>query len=559
MNSQFTPGTAAVPTAEVELTLSCRSLQGKDLMSKSDPMCVTFVQPFGEKRWVEYHRTECISNDHDPDFLSKVTIPYRFEEHQNLKFEIYDVDSESSNLSNHDFLGMAQCSLGQIVSSGNVKLPLSPTKTGTGDGTHGYLLITAEELSTLKDEIIMQFSGIGLDKMNWFGKSDPFLVFHKSTESGAFVMVHKTEVIKNTLNPKWNRFSIPIATLCNGDIDRNLKVVCWDWNSNGNHGLIGEFYVTVRELSETTPGYSHKKIPVINPEKKNSSKYKNSGEVELNYFERRPVSSFLDYVRGGVQLHCSIAIDFTGSNGNPSSPDSLHYISNQPNMYEQAIISVGSIIQDYDTDKQFPVLGFGARLPPDGRVSHEFFVNMHPSNPYCIGINGVLEAYRNCIHQVQLYGPTNFAPIINHVAKFASAFKDGSSYFILLILTDGIITDMPQTIQAIVQASSLPYSIIIVGVGNADFSAMEALDADTVALQHNGVKAQRDIVQFVPFNKFLSIADPATARNRLAREVLAEIPKQFMSYMQVNQIKAKPPLKEVVVLPPDPEHILKAP
>lgn len=58
-------------------------------------------------------------------------------------------------------------------------------------------------------------------------------------------------------------------------------------------------------------------------------------------------------------------------------------------MYEQAIISVGSIIQDYDTDKQFPVLGFGARLPPDGRVSHEFFVNMHPSNPYCIGINGL--------------------------------------------------------------------------------------------------------------------------------------------------------------------------
>jgi hypothetical protein len=62
---------------------------------------------------------------------------------------------------------------------------------------------------------------------------------------------------------------------------------------------------------------------------------------------------------------------------------------------------------------------------------------------------GVLEAYRNCIRQVQLSGPTNFSPVINHVARFASTYKDGSSYFILLILTDGVITDMPQTTQVI--------------------------------------------------------------------------------------------------------------
>ena len=144
------------------------------------------------------------------------------------------------------------------------------------------------------------------------------------------------------------------------------------------------------------------------------------------------------------------------------SPDSLHYISNIPNAYEQAIHAVGSIIQDYDSDKMFPVLGFGARLPPDGRVSHEFFVNMHPTNPYCNGIGGVLDAYRNCIRQVQLYGPTNFSPVINHVARFATAFRDGSSYFILLILTDGVITDMPQTIQVLAVVFSHTNCILLV-------------------------------------------------------------------------------------------------
>lgn len=79
-----------------------------------------------------------------------------------------------------------------------------------------------------------------------------------------------------------------------------------------------------------------------------------------------------------------------GSNGPPSQPTSLHYVGPTPNCYEQAITAVGSIIQDYDSDKMFPVLGFGARLPPDGRVSHEFFVNMDPNSPYCTGVQGTV-------------------------------------------------------------------------------------------------------------------------------------------------------------------------
>jgi copine 1/2/3 len=51
-------------------------------------------------------------------------------------------------------------------------------------------------------------------------------------------------------------------------------------------------------------------------------------------------------------------------------------------------------------------------------------------------------------------------------------------YHVLLILTDGAISDFPSTKSEIVELSSLPCSIIIVGVGAADFSAMEELDGD---------------------------------------------------------------------------------
>lgn len=38
--------------------------------------------------------------------------------------------------------------------------------------------------------------------------------------SSRFTICHKTEVVKNTLNPVWQPFTIPVRALCNGDYDR---------------------------------------------------------------------------------------------------------------------------------------------------------------------------------------------------------------------------------------------------------------------------------------------------------------------------------------------------
>ncbi|NXQ69570.1 CPNE1 protein, partial [Quiscalus mexicanus] len=85
------------------------------------------------------------------------------------------------------------------------------------------------------------------------------------------------------------------------------------------------------------------------------------------------------------------------------------------------------------------------------------------------GIQGIAEAYHQILPQIRLYRPTNFSSIINHVARFAAhLLQQGTAaqYFTLLIITDG---DLDQTRQAIVNASNLPTSIIIVGVGEANF------------------------------------------------------------------------------------------
>ncbi|XP_026870368.1 copine-8 isoform X1 [Electrophorus electricus] len=535
----FDPLNAAVPATKVEMTVSCRNLLDRDTFSKSDPICVLYTQGVGNKDWKEYGRTEVIDNTLNPDFVRKFILDYFFEERQNLRFDLYDVDSKSSNLSKHDFLGQASCTLGEIVGSMGSRLekPLG----GIPGKKCGTIIVKAEELSNCRESVMMQFCGNKLDKKDFFGKSDPFLVFYRSNEDGTFTICHKTEVVKNTLSPVWQAFKIPVRALCNGDYDRTIKIEVYDWDRDGSHDFIGEFSTSYRELSR---GQSQFNVyEVINPKKKSKKKkYLNSGTVTLLSFLVDIEVTFLDYIKGGTQINFTVAIDFTASNGNPAQPTSLHYMSPyQLNAYAMALKAVGEIIQDYDSDKMFPALGFGAKLPPDGRVSHEFALNGNPQNPYCNGIDGVMEVYYQSLKSVQLYGPTNFSPVINHVARYAASVKDGSQYFVLLIITDGVISDMAQAKESIVNASCLPMSIIIVGVGPAEFDAMIELDGDDVRISSRGRYAERDIVQFVPFRDYIDrTGNHILSMARLAKDVLAEIPDQFLSYMRTRGIKPSP-------------------
>lgn len=196
------------------------------------------------------------------------------------------------------------------------------------------------------------------------------------------------------------------------------------------------------------------------------------------------------------------------------------------------------------------IIGFGAKLPPNGVVSHQFPLNGNTSHPYCSGIDEILSCYRSTLSQVQLYGPTNFSSVINNTISIAKQFQDGKHFFVLLVITDGIISDMHATMHSIIDASRLPISIIIVGVGDADFEAMDVLDSDDTRLGIDGRYAERDIVQFVPMNRFLTHGGQyVKSQAELAKAVLAEIPDQMTGYMKAKGFMPGPKI------PPDASQI----
>lgn len=321
-----------------------------------------------------------------------------------------------------------------------------------------------------------------------------------------------------------------------GSKENPLLIECYNFNSNGKHDLLGKLQTSLVELEKLYSGGQGEHL-FLSPAVGHDSQTKVlKSRLFVDKFSESIQYTFLDYLAGGFELNFMVAIDFTASNGNSRLPDSLHYIdpSGRPNSYQRAIIEVGEVLQFYDSDKRFPTWGFGAR-PIDGPVSHCF--NLNGSNTYCEveGIQGIMMAYTSALLNVSLAGPTLFGPVINNAAIIASqsVANGGRKYFVLLIITDGVVTDLQETKDALVKASDLPLSILIVGVGGADFKEMEILDADKGDRleSSSGRVASRDIVQFVPFR------DVQSGEISVVQALLAELPTQFLAYMRSRNIQ----------------------
>ncbi|XP_048966541.1 copine-7 isoform X6 [Canis lupus dingo] len=417
-------------------------------------------------------RTEVVRSSLHPVFSKVFTLDYYFEEAQKLRFEVYDTHGPSNlGCQDDDFLGGMECTLGQIVAQKKMTRALL-LKFGRNAGK-STITVIAEDISGNNGYVELSFRAQKLDDKDLFSKSDPFLELYRVNDDQSEQLVYRTEVVKNNLSPAWEPFKVTLSSLCSGQETRPLKCLVWDYDSRGKHDFIGEFSTTYEEMQKAF-GEDQAQWDCVNAKYKQKKRhYKNSGVVILADLKFYRVYSFLDYIMGGCQIHFTVAIDFTASNGDPRNSCSLHYINPfQPNEYLQALVAVGEICQDYD------------RCPTTL--------------------------------------PSTSIPKTMSVKQ----------YYILLVLTDGVVTDMADTREAIVRASHLPMSIIIVGVGNADFTDMQTLDGDDGVLRSpRGEPALRDIVQFVPFRELKS-ASPAA----LAKCVLAEVPRQVVEYYSHKEL-----------------------
>jgi hypothetical protein len=392
-------------------------------------------------------------------------------------------------------------------------------------------------------------------------KSDPFFELSRKVDAAggqSWDNIYRSEEIHNNLNPEWKETAIDLAVLCGGDLDLPLHVSVFDHESSGKHKAMGELQVTVNGLAaasrrneplklqqkgkDTGMIYVEKADSVTDRMANVSVSTKSTtapapGPAAYVSATSSPVPSnganFIDFIAGGCQLNVTVAIDFTGSNGDPRKVGTLHYLNpSGRNDYEKAIASIVSILGKYDSDEMFPVYGFGAKY--DGVVRHCFQCGAAAEQK---GVAGVLQAYKEVFRSgLIMSGPTVCTEVIQTAAARAESAQQnatrygGQCYTILLIVTDGAVSDVEATARCLEEASHAPLSVVIVGVGNADFSGMQFLDDFSAP-------GKRDIAQFVEFNKHRHSSQALTSAT------LDEIPAQLTGYFQSKGIPPRPPLQ----------------
>ena len=523
---------------KVELFFSCRSLKVKNITS-----CVKLFRILETGQAHEVGSTEVLENNQNPDFHETFEIDFVFEKEQKFKVEVWDI--KNTETKEGYMVAEANFTLGDVVGSQyNMKI-LRLTKNGVDGGK--CIVRIDQQTEEKKFEIVMDFQVVGVPKAGFFASLNTFVKIYKRRLTKAqkmnreekdlnyedipaseWLLVHKTENIKGTINPDFREIKIKGSKLSDNDFNLPLKFEIMKHKTNGSHYVIGKTFCNLNDLM--IPGKTLD-IRMLKP---------NKGNMTLGFkkFSQNEVFTFVDYLEGGLNITQLVGIDFTASNRSPQDPKSLHYI-NPPSLndYQRSILSVGEILEKYNHTALIPCYGFGAKLPGHNKALHMFPLTKDISQPCYRSFRELFAGYQSIIQEITFSGPTHFAPLLREINAYAKRNYEINpfNYSIYLLLTDGIIQDMPETIDCIVEGSFLPLSIIIIGIGDANFDNMVVLDGDDYGLtDSNGRVWMRDIVQFVPFSEFEGDAI------MLREQVLEEIPEQVTSFYQKINLKPQP-------------------
>lgn len=249
-----------------------------------------------------------------------------------------------------------------------------------------------------------------------------------------------------------------------------------------------------------------------------------------------------------------LGIDCTKSNtwnGKLSfSGKSLHYLAaGRLNPYEQVVSILGETLAHFDDDGEIPMFGFGdSRTKNESVFSFKFSVIDKMEVP-CSGFSDALQCYQNLIPHIKLSGPTSFAPLID---KAISIVKQDGGYHILVIIADGLIDDVNETIRSIIEASNYSLSIITIGVGDGPWDMMEKFDDELP-------ERKFDNFQFVEFNKIMNNPHLENREAAFSMHALMECPDQY-NYIKNNNLlkqkgytkKANNQIKYIISKPGDP-------
>lgn len=134
---------------------------------------------------MQVDRTERIKNCLNPRFSKKFVIDYYFEVVQKLKFGVYDIDNRTVELSDDDFLGEYECTLGQVSLRPCAVLGLGLARNRASKNLFNF----SRQLTVSASLYGLRACCLGV-RQSHFAKQSSCLLTHQPLHRMAFLALH---------------------------------------------------------------------------------------------------------------------------------------------------------------------------------------------------------------------------------------------------------------------------------------------------------------------------------------------------------------------------------
>ena len=188
---------------------------------------------------------------------------------------------------------------------------------------------------------------------------------------------------------------------------------------------------------------------------------------------RRKRPTVRDAFLNGHDINLSCALDFTAANGDSKLTSSLHSTHAGMNDYLRVVREVVAGLHPFaHTQPDIAAYGFGGSLETGG-FSSRFPLDREGVRAKFTDFADLQRAYCSSLERVQLFDPRNFSPATRAVVE-ESRLRT-KCYSVMVIIACGDPRDTAEFEDVLAESSTLPVTVIVIGVGGGSFEKLKAL------------------------------------------------------------------------------------
>ena len=491
----------------------------------------------------EIGRSEVVHNSQNPIFTQAITVEYRFEADQWFLIRVYDQDlGYTQDLKEHDYIGGFAFQMGELMGRPSHKqiTSLGDDNEDTNESAQATLLILkARESQAAKTFLEFRISAKGLQTVDSvLSTTDPYYMLERwSEEEEEWYAVWKSEVVFHDHNPAGGAATLSLLAVCGGNLAEDLRVTFWESHRNIQDEFLGYAKTSVRDLVETPE--DGKRLPIKNWKKVffgAARKLQQIGEMQILRASLIEENTFLQYLYGGCEIKMLLAVDCGAAIDHADRNRASHFVHGKwMNHYQAVIDKIGCIMESYSRSHPFQVIGYNATADID--QTQNFF----KMGGDILGKVGLLKTYDKYFLRGNRFMDRShdsyLAPLITEtIFESIQATKLQHCYSVLFVLTSGHVTDLQETVDALLRAATdAPLSVVFIGCEEYDLEGLKGYYSKTkVQRSISGIRLSRDNTSFASFKD--CGGDPI----RVATEALKDLPEQIVQRFYQEGIDPKP-------------------